>query len=420
MAPQKPQETGKQRAARIPLDYYKHGDTIERWKLHLAGVAVLATLAWMGASWALSGQDDFQSSRGPVASVHQNWDTQCQACHEPFTSISSHSWKTPFLGDATVSNKKCQACHSGADHHKGQSPDLSCASCHRDHRGREASLVALPDSDCTQCHNKLSQHFGERMQSDVPDVVDKFAKGSHPRFRSLAKDPGKLEFNHRLHLSPGMALREGTQVGGTIKTLGQIPVPFRNRYRGEQTDKADTAPVQLQCASCHQQDVGDQAVFAPRKKSPGLRGSGAYMLPINYANHCQACHPLTVDHKPAQGNEPQLAVPHGWQPKDIHLFLDDYFTSKYARSFWQEEAAKPKKDRPLPGGVIKTPVPATELEKAQKAIKTAESYLYQGNPGSPCATRSTNRWAALFKLCRPTCHRSGSSMRSSITPPTAP
>ena len=93
MTPQKPalQETGKQRAARIPLDYYKRPNVLERWKVRLAGVALLATLAWLGASWAITRNDDFQSSRGPLASVHQNWDNQCQACHEPFTSISSHS-----------------------------------------------------------------------------------------------------------------------------------------------------------------------------------------------------------------------------------------------------------------------------------------------------------------------------------------
>ena len=36
-----PQQTGKQRAGRIPLDYFKHSDRIQRVKLWLTGLAVL-------------------------------------------------------------------------------------------------------------------------------------------------------------------------------------------------------------------------------------------------------------------------------------------------------------------------------------------------------------------------------------------
>jgi hypothetical protein len=397
MAPQKtpPHETGKQRAARIPLDYYKRTDGLERWKVRLAGVALLVTLGWLGASWAISGQDDFQSSRGPLASVHQSFDNQCQACHEPFTSISSHSWDAPFLGDAKESSQKCQACHSGAVHHKGQTPELSCAACHRDHRGREASLVRLPDSDCTQCHNDLSGHVSRevaaiRGYTDAKKVkgfdnsVTKFATATHPAFRSIVKDPGKLEFSHRLHLSAGMALREGDQVGGTIKVLGQIPKEFRDRYRSQQQDKGDKAPVQLQCASCHQQDAGDAAAFAKGPRGDAaMRGSGAYMLPINYENHCQACHPLTIDHKQEGAKVTQVAVPHRWQPPEIHTYLDNYFTAKLAKGLWEKEENVPKmKDvPPLPGQQVKAPVPEAELEKVRKAVKTAESYLDDGRSG---------------------------------------
>lgn len=394
MAPQKtpPQETGKQRAARIPLDYYKRTDGLERWKVRLTGIALLITLGWLGASWAISGQDDFQSSRGPLASVHQNWDNQCQACHEPFTSISSHSWNVLFLGDAKESSLKCQACHSGAVHHAGQTLELSCAACHRDHRGREASLVQLPDSDCTQCHKDLSKHTSRmdlatrgsaegKKAKGYENTVAKFAKDSHPEFRSIAKDPGKLEFSHRRHLTAGMALKEGDQLGGTIKTLGQIPPAFRDRYRGQQPDKSDKAPVQLQCASCHQQDVGDVVGTSHNSRGQaGVRGSGAYMLPIHYENHCQACHPLTVEHKPEGGKVMQVAVPHRWQPAEIHTFLDSYFTSKLAKGLWVEEETGLKKDRPpLPGQ--QGPLPKMQLDKVSERVADAEKSLYNGQPG---------------------------------------
>ena len=87
-----PQETGKQRAARIPLDYYKHSDCLGKWKTRLGWLALIVPLAWLGTNFALSNQQDFYSSRGPVSAVHQTWDASCSTCHVNFTPISNHSF----------------------------------------------------------------------------------------------------------------------------------------------------------------------------------------------------------------------------------------------------------------------------------------------------------------------------------------
>src|SRR5262245_61139105 len=44
-------ETGKQRASKIPLDYFRHSSPLDRWRLWLAIIALAATVGWIG--WAV-------------------------------------------------------------------------------------------------------------------------------------------------------------------------------------------------------------------------------------------------------------------------------------------------------------------------------------------------------------------------------
>lgn len=369
---------------RTPLDRHKQDDRIARWKERLGGVALIASIAWLATNVVWSDDLDFYSSRGPVASVHGPWETQCSACHASFTPISSHSWGAPFLGDASVSSQRCQSCHEGAVHHAGQQPNLTCGSCHREHRGRDASLVNLPDRDCTQCHADLSKHEtqearklkvlvhpGPHVLEEFAPVVTKFSKDAHPEFRSKKSDPGKLKFNHQLHLTAGMALGKD---GGTLMTLGKISEPMRRRYRDRQTDKEDSAPVKLDCASCHVLDAGDMGV-------PARRDAGAYVLPIVYESHCQACHPLTVDRN--------LAIPHRLNPDEIHTLLENHFTTQAARGapgFLEQKVA-----RPLPGKMPELMPPAMrdaiarQVEQTEKDLYLskrlcAECHHFEGKP----------------------------------------
>src|SRR5262249_26562749 len=128
---------------------------------------------------------------------------------------------------------------------------------------------------------------------------------------AVARDPGRLHFNHALHLSPG-------QKSGDSRswTLGDIKdEKLRERYRGQQPmdQRHDTAAVRLDCVSCHQLDPTQ----APRQSGPTTRREpGNLMLTVNYELHCEACHPLTFD--PAL---PRVEAPHHLQPADLRRFL---------------------------------------------------------------------------------------------------
>ena len=102
---------------------------------------------------------------------------------------------------------------------------------------------------------------------------------THPEFGKYTggmKDPGKLKFNHKLHLQAGQVPSDG--VGGY--TLGKIktldPAAYeRFKDAAWQKDKADTAAVQLDCASCH----------VPTKPVEKDAVAGRYMQPIKYDAH---------------------------------------------------------------------------------------------------------------------------------------
>lgn len=357
-----PQVTGKQRAARIPLNYYHTPDSLRIWQGRLGWLALALSLGWLGASLVCADhreQLDFYASRAPVAGVHQNWDASCSTCHTSFTPISSNSLGL-FWADSKESTKKCQACHAGPDHFKDQSSkdNRTCGSCHREHGGAHVSLVNLPDSDCTSCHRDIKAHGGVKFTENVT----RFAKSAHPEFRSIKADPGKLKFSHERHLKAGF---------GTGMTLNDkiLLEEDKKRYRREKQGPDDL--IQLDCKSCHQLDASDFGVAAKQAAEfpfniTGKRGAGAYMQPIIYENQCQACHPLK------QG---ELAIPHRMQPKDIHELLESFYTNRVVRS---REDMKEKKDgqgktlpRPLPGKLSKV-----EVQSITNDVLKAETDLY--------------------------------------------
>ena len=98
------------------------------------------------------------------------------------------------------------------------------------------------------------------------------------------------------------------------------------------------------------------------------------MLPIVYENHCQACHPLTVERNgfddPKLGH---LTVPHRWQTKEIRGFLENYVTAQIARD--QLDFLEKKVVRPLPGKLTDLLPPAAGALIDQK-VKAAETHLY--------------------------------------------
>jgi hypothetical protein len=386
-------ETGKQRAERIPLDYYTRPGPVVRVRSWLGGLALLGAVAWPVLGWVaqrpglqwIPANDYHFAAPAPVAQAHAIWEADCGACHTPWTPIRGSGWQTDVLGCAANGSDRCQTCHAGPLHHAKQEPnDLACASCHLDHQGRDASLVRVPDSKCRQCHDDLTTHTKGGNSTFEPKV---HSWAEHPPFRiddvvakrrvevGKAVDGSKLKFNHKLHLSAGMKTPEK---GDPHWTLADIPEPYRKRYIDQQPAdmKKETDCVQLQCSACHVPDSGDYRLNpVALKELPAAallppRSAGAYMLPITYENQCQACHPLTFGAGPR-------TLRHRLQPDQIRTFLDGYFTAQVLQQN-PEVFSHLVPKQPGPGKpVIPEEMPSV-LKVIRAKVEIAEEQLYLG------------------------------------------
>lgn len=381
-----PPETAKPRWEGIPLNYFQHSHSLERWKWWLTLAGLAAPLAWFGLGLLRSDEGQLHYLRGPVAAVHATWEADCTACHIPYTLINDDSGLASLLGETHGTDARCQACHAGPPHHTRQNPNHtpSCAGCHCDHRGRDASLVRVPDSACTRCHQDLVAHLnrGEEQAHSFENRITRFDL-DHPPFlyrspfftrerQEKADDPGRLKFSHQRHLAPGMKLPDG----GEIFLIKSIHDP-KDRARYRRGSQKDTDPVQLDCASCHQLESRDFGLFSlpemPKALLPA-RSAGATMLPITYENQCRACHPLTVERLPAK--DAYLQVPHRLQPNELHDYLEAAYSARYLSDHPKLlERTIPK--RPLPGKIM-GPAEETARKEIQETVAAAEKILFQG------------------------------------------
>jgi nitrate/TMAO reductase-like tetraheme cytochrome c subunit len=387
------QETGKQRASRIPLDYYKRPDRLATWKSRLTILALALVVLYLAGGWALGTQGEQRFSHGPVASVHQAWENRCETCHVPFQPIKQDSFLTPYVHKPMSSDAHCQACHSGPPHHKDQlmADTVSCGSCHRDHRGREASLVNLPDSDCTSCHADLKKHQAHDTTIHFQNVSS-FSLQGHPDFapnNGKQSDPGRIKFNHQLHLTPGLTLKQ---------TLSQIKDDSeRERYRLAQPDdqRKPTDEVVLNCASCHRLDSRD----GQGQSGLPARSKGDLMLPVAYETSCKACHLLTFDTTTA-------AIPHHLQPAQVRSFV------------WGELAKQKIKSMQVPQGIPLPGKPLGELEmklkdEINRETNTVETFLYKGD------VDRKERYLYSGKTTCGECHETNNRKPEKIVPPQA-
>jgi hypothetical protein len=338
--------SGKQRAIRIPLDYYKSRDSMGRWRLVLVCLTPVVALGWWFGDQLLRGdRAEIRASHGPVWAGHAMWEHDCRACHVPFEPIKSDAAFAPRGSSRLAgSDQRCSACHSGPIHHANQLSQKaeSCGGCHRDHRGRDADLNRIPDSQCTICHADLPQ----AIQGGPPSLEPSFLNVTrfdldHPDFAIRASstdglgaivgrlsgdgapplDPSNLKFNHALHLEAGI---------DSGFTFADLEPEDRPRF-GWTTSTPLESKVTLDCTSCHLLDSGDRpADLGPNTSnvSPGgpPRSSGDYLVPISFENHCQACHKLTVG-VPETGQQP-IEVPHRLQPSELRKFLGRAFAAE--------------------------------------------------------------------------------------------
>jgi hypothetical protein len=366
-----PHDTDQQPVARVPLAGFKtRPGRLERLRLVFLAIMVVVFAGWAAGMFLWSFWDDrgqVRYSPGMLAYAHAPWEAKCQACHVDLTPISDDSWAARMFGTAhQTADDQCRRCHLGPPHHAKMEADTpGCASCHLEHRGREASLVRVADRHCTYCHADLTAHAIPNVSpSQFARSVIRFAEGAHPEFRldvidqgrtmrvdlpearKKQKDPGKLTFNHRVHLLPGLVKDPKCQ---SAFKLEKIDPRLRSRYQRSGQSKEDL--VQLDCASCHQLDSGDFGILPeeisgiPISSALPARTRGAYMLPITYENQCRACHPLTVERvEEGDAFSGLLTIRHRLQPDQIREFLEAHYTSQYLLG------RNPASDRDLPGG----------------------------------------------------------------------
>ena len=332
-----PGETAKQRARRIPLDYYRQltGLDAAKWLLTtLASLAAGGYVLWTISGWLIGRPEATrQFSPGPVASAHALWESDCAACHVPgknlrhdaagIALISSLAGYPAAAAAHSRTDARCRNCHSGEPHHDSQlaSEVLSCAGCHRDHQGRTADLTRVAASVCTACHSDIKAHRRQDAKSVLGNdqSITSFTR-DHPPFRSLkTTHPGLLKFNHRLHMLRGQYPTGSTTPG---KRLADVPAAYRERlvYPRRLADVSAVEVIQLSCEYCH---VADSAAEpAAPGSGASVPASGAYMLPINFERHCAACHlgelaAEVQDAAPAASRQ----IPHGANPEQIRALL---------------------------------------------------------------------------------------------------
>ncbi|HEY2410951.1 MAG TPA: multiheme c-type cytochrome [Pirellulaceae bacterium] len=345
-------ETGKQRSLRVPLDHYRRPNPLVRGKYWLSAifaVVAVAYVVWLMLPTAASQQ---HVSPGPLAAAHASWNNDCAACHQYFQPLRSDAVSVIglFRSDAyhrESLDQACIKCHNTPIHHASAKPgDVpSCATCHRDHRGPTADIVRASDTACLGCHRDLESHRNGQSGLKPPFAnIRSFAltparrasEGNsdgetrnlpHPDFRSLESDPGNIKFNHWLHLQPGISPAESKK---KLKA-SDLPATFQKQYAPYA--KPDGL-VQLDCAACHEPDR-----------------DSAYMRPIAFEQHCQACHSL--DWKFAD-DQPASEVPHGLTNERLAAVLDGLvFAAEAKRSGSRDAIADETGNLPLiPGKTL--------------------------------------------------------------------
>jgi predicted CXXCH cytochrome family protein len=294
-------ETGKDRAARIPYNYQHQRDRQIRRRLLLSGAALAAVLAWLGKGALDVDAGRSRASPGPLSGVHATWETQCDACHTPWPGFRAALESRPYGVVSEAGDARCKNCHMDQPqqaHHPTRRPDQvpNCATCHTEHRGAEAALVRRDEDHCTSCHRDLDM---VRMRSPGADAIDgmiaHFFDQTHPPFRRREVDPGRIKFNHALHLARGVKYRKDDV---PLFTFAQLRDADRPRYGWEEGRK-QSDPVQLECASCH-------------------RLEGPRTIPLTFENQCAACHALNVAAADRDRPDDLLTVRHGLQPALLH------------------------------------------------------------------------------------------------------
>jgi len=254
--------TAKQRAQRIDLNYFKHSRGLRRVRIVLSIALPAAAILWIGGVAAARSHRPY--SAGPVSRAHAFAEARCEVCHRTVaagragTPASDHAVGGDRFFRRHATDDACLTCHDAPAHAANQTASPSCSTCHRDHRGR-VDLSRTEDRFCVECHGDLQTTHGD---PTVAKSVGTFPSG-HPEFAAVrAQDPGRIHFNHAVHLKDAVRGPDG--------------------------------PETLACGTCHTPDFSRTAANRRKPASTGL------MAPISYRQQCARCHPLFFDERIAQ------------------------------------------------------------------------------------------------------------------------
>ncbi len=302
----------KSRPQRIELDYFRHSDPHSRLRWRLACLALF--LAGGYACYAMIWGAAAHLNTGPLSMAHAHLERSCAKCHDHpwLVSLASDAWRLAPQSSLEHMESTCQRCHTVAPHFRAsldqehQAIDRNCTGCHQEHLGPNHQLTLVNDRKCTSCHRDLPAGMVDAASSVRPSI-EGFNLESHGEFRSLASDPGRIRFNHSLHLQPGQV----APTRAAAMRLDMLPARWRANYQAPGQEL--NAAVILKCNDCHQVPgrTDDQLVTADAEVT------SAHFLPIRFAQHCAGCHGLNYSGQTAD----DLPLPHAAPWKELKSIL---------------------------------------------------------------------------------------------------
>ena len=225
-------------------------------------------------------------------------------------------------------------------------------------------LAATSDSSCSQCHADLQTRDG---RPHYVASIAAFAKG-HPEFSALRAgkaDPGKVKFNHYVHLQPHLMGPNNARVELSCDDChrtakGNDGWPYAATFDASQV--SESVPQGLKPASFADRGGTAEAVPFPIRTT-ALHG------PVTFSDNCAACHTLQFDKR--FGNE---QVPHE-KPEVVHAFLQKRFGEYIAAHPEAVHEVNPP-DRQIPERVRVPRVARNATEWVQFRTEDAEWLLW--------------------------------------------
>ncbi len=318
-------DRGKSKALRISLDYFQKSSPIDRARRLCIALGIMLSIlygAWIlwPASPSSRAASRLHLSSGPLSQVHAAFEADCEKCHAHGLSapLGKHSFQFEPAKRLDHQEAACKTCHPVDGHWRESlidpSLDRDCANCHQEHVGRQTNLSRVDNQACIRCHRNLQAIQRTDVPATAASAVTDFSVNSHGlksadgqiQFRSTLADSGRVKFDHAQHLRPGQI--DSGRRGGM--RLDMLPSLVRARYRTP--GQADTDLVQLDCGSCHVLHA-----LAPNRSHVVGSEEGRYYAPIEFDDHCQACHQLSF---PGQTGE-MLPLPHVASMAEYEMLL---------------------------------------------------------------------------------------------------